>query len=109
MPCYTIQRSKVEFLAKTTDLQLLQEAMTRLGYEGVIEGGQLSFRSGPFRGWFDKSTGRLTIPTTLSIDAVKRAYSVQVVESQSRKFGWKVSWTTNAAGNQETKIIRSSR
>ncbi len=59
MPCYTIQRSEVEFLPKSTDTGLLTLALERLGFEVVMVDDRLVlrkpdtsgyYRSGPFHG-----------------------------------------------------------
>ena len=107
MPCNTIQRSKVEFLATSTDLSMLAEAFRSLEYRYVnVQGSLVTFRTLQGAGSFEKSTGRLTLPESCDVDTIKRAYSEQVVQSQARKHGWKIAWTTNPQGRREAVVQR---
>ena len=89
MPCYTIQQSHVEFLAKSTDLTLFTEALRKLGFEVTELSGRLDLRkrdpNGYFRsGSYDCATGRLELDSTWDVNEIKRAYSERVVESQAQ-------------------------
>lgn len=107
MPCNTIQRSKVEFLATSTDLSLLAEAFRSLGYRYVnVQRSLVTFRTFEGAGSFEKNTGKLTLPESCDVDTIKRAYSEQVVQSQARKHGWKIAWSTNAQGRREATVQR---
>jgi len=111
MPCYTIQQSHVEFLAKSTDLTLLAEALRKLGFEVSELNDRLVLRkrdpNGYFRlGSYDRATGRLEVDTTWDVNEIKRAYSERVVDSQARKFGWQLEWGTNAAGHRQASVLR---
>jgi hypothetical protein len=111
MPCYTIQRSEVEFLPNSTDTGLLTLALERLGFEAVALADQLVLRrpdtSGYFRsGSYDAKTGRLELDSEWDVNEIKRAYSEQTVESQARKFGWQLQWSTNKAGRREVTVLR---
>ena len=111
MPCYTIQQSHVEFLAKSTDLTLLTEALRKLGFEVTEVSGRLDLRkrdpNGYFRsGSYDRTTGRLELDSTWEVNEIRRAYSERVVESQARKFGWQLEWSSNAAGHRQATVLR---
>jgi hypothetical protein len=109
MPCNTIVRSKVEFLATSTDLTLLAGALKALGWAVVQGETSLQFSKGgsrPGRGSYDKATGRLTLPSNVDGDEIKRAYSEQTVEAVAKKNGWQITWKTNAAGNREANVLR---
>jgi hypothetical protein len=111
MPCDTIQRSEIEFLPNSTDTRLLTMALERLGFEVVMLGDQLVLRrqdtSGYFRsGSYDPKTGRLELYSGWDVNEIKRAYSEQTVESQARKFGWQLQWSTNKAGRREATVLR---
>lgn len=107
MPCNTIQRSKVEFLAASTDTGLLTEALRSLGFTNItLQDDMLSFRTQNGLGNFHKATGRLTLPESWDINAIKRAYSAQVVQSQATKHGWKIAWSTNTQGHRQAIVQR---
>jgi hypothetical protein len=104
----------VEFLATTTDLNLLAEALKALGFQvRIIEDGLqagLQFAKYGCSGTYNKATGKLETRgfQGLDIDEVKRGYSEQVVNSQAKKFGWKIQWKTNDAGNREAEVEKRS-
>src|SRR5437879_1772493 len=52
MPCYTIQQPHVEFLAKSTELTLLTEALRKLGFEVTELSGRLDLRKRDPNGYF---------------------------------------------------------
>ena len=107
MPCNTIQRSKVEFLATSTDISLLIEALRLLDFESVaFQGEILVFRTQSGPGSFARSTGKLIVPESCDVNAIKRAYSVQVVQSQAVRHGWKTAWGTNAQGHRQAVVRR---
>lgn len=107
MPCNTVQNSKVEFLAQSTDLCLLREALAHLGFQVFASSETLLtfFKEGQ-RGFFDKQSGRLQLAESWDSSEIKRAYSEQVVESQAKRFGWQLEWSTNAAGRREAIVRR---
>jgi hypothetical protein len=107
VPCNTIQRSKIEFLATSTDLGLLTEALRSLGYSNVtLQDQVLAFRTQSGPGSFSKETGKLILPQSCDVDAIKRAYSVEVVRSQAHKHGWKIAWSKNAQGRRQATVQR---
>ena len=111
MPCYTIQQSHVEFLAKSTDLTLLAEALRKLGFEVAELDDRLALRkqdsNGYYRvGSYDRTTGRLELDSAWDVNEIKRAYSERVVESQARKFGWQLEWSMNGAGHRQATVLR---
>lgn len=107
MPCNTIVRSKVEFLATSTDKNLLASALNALGLTATVHEGGVTFEGGYRRsGSYDSATGKLTAWQGLDTEAVKRGYSEAVVNATAKKNGWQVSWSTNAAGNREASVLR---
>ncbi len=106
MPCYTVQKSKVEFLAKSTDTNLLGEALRSLGFSVTQTPEGLYFAKAGLSGSYSCDSGRLQLDESWDGDELKRAYSTQIVESQARKFGWRLQWSTNKAGNREATVIR---
>lgn len=91
MPCYSRVTSTIEFGDKT-DQRLLAEALKSLGYNVIAakNGAPLRFYGGLADGEF--ANGKLTVRQDGSFDenAVKRAYSAQVVKSAAQRFGWTV-------------------
>ncbi len=107
MPCNTIQRSKVEFLATSTDIALLAKALGALGYCRVtLQDQVLAFQTQNGIGSFSRETGKLILPASCDVNAIKRAYSVEVVQSQASKHGWKIAWSTNAQGHRHASVQR---
>jgi len=97
MPCDTIQRSKVDFKLEVTDLNLLKAGLEKLGYKVNLGTKTLSFHDSSFniRGEFRK--GKLEVETInreFDVNAVKRAYSTEVVKVTARKFGWTLNETS---------------
>lgn len=106
MPCYTVQKSKVEFLAKSTDTNLLADALRDLGFSVTQTSEGLYFEKAGISGSYASDSARLQLDESWDGNELKRAYSTQVVESQARKFGWRLHWSTNKAGNREATVIR---
>jgi hypothetical protein len=107
VPCNTIQRSRVEFLAASTDTTLLAEALRKLGCSSItLAGPRVTFNTPYGGGSFDKTSGEMRLPESLDINVIKQAYSVEVVESQAKKYGWKIAWTTNTQGHREAAVQR---
>jgi hypothetical protein len=106
MPCYTVQKSKVEFLAKSTDTNLLADALRGLGFSVTQTPEGLYFEKAGLSGSYASDSGRLQLDESWGGNELKRAYSTQVVESQARKFGWRLQWSTNKAGNRAATVIR---
>src|SRR2546425_12883436 len=106
MPCNTIQQSKVEFLPNNTDTALLTQALERLGFEVSKQDDRLvllgrdaygNYSSGSY----DAKAGRLELSSGWDINEIKRGYSEQVIESQGRKFGWQLQWSTKKARRRD--------
>lgn len=107
MPCNTIQRSKVEFLAASTDISLLAEALRSLGYSGIArQDDSLIFRTPQGAGNYNRATGKLVLPQSCEVNTIKRAYSERVVQSQAVRRGWKIAWRTSAQGSREAIVQR---
>jgi hypothetical protein len=97
MPCYTVQTATVQF-GKNTDPELLRKALFSAG---IFE----------YNYAFDRATGELTLNTRdeSKIGQVKRLYSEQVLEHTAKRNGWRLTWSTNAAGNRVAETERLSR
>ncbi len=111
MPCNTIQRSEVEFFPSNTDTDLLTLALERLGFEVATLDNRLVLRRPDTFGYnrsgsYEPKTGRLELNSGWDVSEIKRAYSEQVIESQARKFGWQLQWSTNKAGRREATVLR---
>jgi hypothetical protein len=105
MPCDTVRSVTVEFSA-ATDMAILTAALEASGYTVRQNEHTLFFDKGYRTQQFDKRTHKLIVDQNVDVGQIKRGYSEQVVESQAQKFGWKVSWSTNAAGNREAAVQR---
>lgn len=113
MPCYSIQESKVEFLANSTDADLLAKALQKMGYTVHRKGNKVVY--GKSDGWgsrtdgtYDTKTGKLEYTGNLDTAALKRAYSEEVVEHVADKNDWKIEWSTNPSGNKEANVYKRS-
>ena len=93
-------------MATSTDLHLLAEGLRSLGFTVNEHERGLDFAKYGTAGTYDKATGKLTSRGFNELDtaAVKVAYSEAVVNSQAKKFGWKIEWSRNAAGNREATV-----
>jgi hypothetical protein len=86
----------VQFTLQNTDFALLGKALSNLGYASpeTSSQGDLTFYRG--REVVKVKGGDLTLLTldprrqNEEVNAIKRAYSTQVVLSQAKKFGWKL-------------------
>jgi hypothetical protein len=108
MPCWTVEASQVEFLEKSTDLDLLKKALESLKYEVQLTSFGLMFYADGRRVVYEKRTGKITATgVTVDVDAIKRAYSKQAVERQAVKQGWKVKWSVSKeTGNEVAEVIK---
>jgi hypothetical protein len=107
MPCWTVQESKVQFLAASTDPDVLATALEKLGYAVArVSDTVLTFQKNGQSGSYDGRTGRLELPQGWDLNEIKRPYSQETAESQARKFGWKLEWSTNAAGHRQAAVAR---
>ena len=107
MPCDSVVTTTCELLSTSTDVHLLAEGLRSLGYQVRETENGLQFTNGTVSGTYDKASGRLQSASRydkLDTAQVKRAYSEQVVNSQAKKFGWKIQWKTNAAGEREAEV-----
>jgi hypothetical protein len=103
-PCNTVQNSTVNLELKAENITLLKAALESLGYAAYEQNTELHFTAaswrsdeyGDVRGTFVNGKLELTgeryavARFEREINAVKKAYSVQVVQSQAKKFGWKL-------------------
>ena len=108
MPCDTVSRSKIEFLASTTNVDLLTTGLEANGFTVRHAGRVLYIYKNGAQGIYEKATGRLSIPESWDSQEFKRVYSVQVVTQQAKENGWEISWTTNDQGEPEATVERQS-
>lgn len=107
MPCDSIQTNKVEFLAASTDAELLGIAIRKMRGTVIHVGNTVDFYDSRGRECsFNRQTGALTVPEGFDTNRLKRGYSEAVVESQAAAMGWEVSWTENENGNREATVER---
>lgn len=112
MPCYSIQESRVEFLANSTDADLLEKALKKRGFTVHRSGNKLVYSKSDYydrtNGTYDTKTGKLEYTGDLDTADLKRAYSEEVVEHVADKQDWKIEWSTNEAGNKEANVYKRS-
>lgn len=93
MPCYSRINTTVEF-GPSTDAALLAAALKGLGYTVTQIGKSLSFAK--YEGDVITGTyanGRMTVSGSVDQNAMKRAYSAEVVKAAAKRFGWQVKQT----------------
>lgn len=103
MPCFSIRRNVINL--EKVDRDLLAKALEALGYTVTKHpNGVLSFSNRYGSGYF--AAGKLTFDQDINLteNAVKQAYSTQVVQAAAKKFGWQVK---NPAANQFVAVRRS--
>lgn len=90
MPCDTIQLSQVEFLATSTDANLLAKGLKTAGFNVMVyaDSHTVSFSKGGRRGTYNSQTGELEIPQSWDSNEIKRAYSQAVVSYAAEQYGW---------------------
>lgn len=107
MPCWTIQRSQVQFLEKSTDIDLLKKALEEMGFDVQVTESGLSFSNYQTRGTYNKKTGKLSSTgEDLDIDVVKQEYSKQVVEYTAQQNGWEIEWSTTETGEPKASVMK---
>ena len=99
MPCDTISETEVEF-SQHTDSALLKKAMGSLGFTVLERSGSLSFVNHKTLETGTFLNGRFAFnQRSTESNAIKRAYSEQVVKSQAKRFGWQLK-DEKREGNQ---------
>src|SRR5439155_7033047 len=93
------------------ELTQLTEALRKLGFEVSELNDRLALRkqdsNGYYRaGSYDRANAQLELDNTWDVNEIKRAYSERVVESQARKFGRQLEWSTSAAGHRQASVLR---
>jgi len=100
MPCDTIQTVTVEAELKNINWKLLKKALEAMGFTVNAKEGFLTFygvhkETGTYHvgtyqnGKFSEKVSGNNDP--LEINAVKRAYSHQIIKSAASTFGWKLN------------------
>lgn len=90
MPCNTI--TSVTLVLKNANLDLLKKALEGLGYlvNKVSHGLQFRKNRGLTTFNYYSFTGEFNAENLESANAIKRAYTSQIVQNQASRFGWKV-------------------
>ena len=107
MPCDTISETEVEF-GHQTDAELLKKALGSLGFQ--VRGTSTS-ADFTFTNQRTYETGRFVdgkfsfVQRSTAANAIKRAYSEQVVRAQVARFGWKLK-EEKREGNQIKFAVR---
>lgn len=104
MPCDTIQTSTIN-LGNIGDRGLLKKALEEMGYRVTLTSDRIQFGNGR-NGGVVYADGRVDLQgaaTELSVNEIKRAYSVEAVKLASQKFGWSVRQTA------DNKFVASRR
>lgn len=102
MPCNTIQTSTVQAELKNINIRLLKKALEAMGFTVNEKDGYLTFYGtyketggnhvGTYQnGKFKEQVRGYSEP--LEINAIKRAYSAQIVQQAANSFGWKLTKT----------------
>jgi len=86
MPCYTI--TTVKLVLTNANLDLLKKAIEGMGYVVDRYGEKLFWRNGSY----DKVKGTLNLVggTEEQGNAIRRAYSTEVLKKNATKFGWQL-------------------
>ena len=98
MPCDTISTTDVKFSMENTNIAMLKTALETLGYAVQHKGETLSFTgsspAGYVRGTFTNGQFSAEVRSSswqtgeFDVNAVKRAYSIEVVKQTAKRFGW---------------------
>lgn len=104
MPCDSIETTKVEFLAKSTDIKLLVAALRAQGYQVSEFNSMVTFYRYGRRGQYNGATGELTLPESVDGNEIKRGYAEQVAEHVANENGWELQWTVNEDGDREATV-----
>lgn len=93
MPCYTVQTASVEL--NNADHELLAKALEKQGYTVRRANKTLTFSKGNVSGTYQnkKLDFRMTGGAKVDTDAIKRAYSDQVIQHMAKKYaeeGWEL-------------------
>lgn len=100
MPCDTIQTATVQSELKNINIRLLKKALEAMGFTVNEKDGFLTFY-GTYKETGQRHVGTYQngkfkeqvkgYNTPLEINAVKRAYSAQIVQQTAKSFGWKLT------------------
>ncbi|HXJ58778.1 MAG TPA: hypothetical protein VNU68_19135 [Verrucomicrobiae bacterium] len=88
MPCHT--RITMEVKLEKMNPELLMAALTGLKLGPVLQGNVIRFGRGES---YDIATGKAQLGQRYTVNEIKQAYSVEVVKSQAKKFGWQLTET----------------
>lgn len=110
MPCDSIRTISVDLSAMgRIDANLFAAAMRDIGLASAVRNGQdgkpeiVYFGSGE---WINVRTGQSQLAAGRDVNAIKRAYSRQVVVSQCKRFGWAFKESTNEAGQVQFTVTK---
>jgi hypothetical protein len=109
MPCDTIQRSTVKLELKADNKMFLKLALESLGFSLRYQGDANAMRRGDAEtlvGFYKSgvtgtflANGQLKLEgqtydvNKFDINAIKRAYSIAVVQAAAQQFGWELNTT----------------
>lgn len=94
MPCYQVQTASVNL--NKADHKLLGKALEKLGYKVMRDGKNFTFSKGSVTGVYKNNTITVTSQsgTKVDTDAMKVAYSEQVIQHLAEKYadeGWEMT------------------
>lgn len=112
MPCYQDRTTSVRLEAANSDL--LRKALESLGCTSVSasERGHITFYDSVGNyGSVQNGTMRISSSSNLALDpnALKRAYSGEVVKATARKHGWQLKTQYSAVQEQQQFILTKRR
>lgn len=89
MPCWTITTVKLEL--KNASLDLLKKALEAQGKQNIYVNTAMGIVTwGYGRDGYNKNTGQISVQTKSDGNAIRRAYSAEVVKKTASRFGWQV-------------------
>lgn len=99
MPCDTRYRVTLEL--KNASIDLLRKAVEQaLKEKATLYDDQKTLAW--YGGGYNRDTGILTVRNAKEGNAIKRAYSEQMVRAQAQRFGWQVK----SLGNNKYEVIK---
>jgi hypothetical protein len=111
LPCDTIQTSQVNFKMEVTNTDLLKSGLEGLGYRVTVTQRGLSFSKAGEQGTFENGQFNATIQRSrysnseeFDVNAVKRAYSKEIIKYTSKRFGWAMEEDSETAGKIKKRV-----
>jgi hypothetical protein len=87
---------------------ILLDSLRQAGYRAHQTENVIRFGKEAISGYFNTESCQMVIQNAEdgTEGQMKVAYSKEVVNSQAKRFGWKLDWSTNAAGNPVATVKR---